>query len=110
MDWQQTTVMAGLSPLFLGLVRTPPAQRDQSAIAAGAGQVLACMRLLDGHLSHSPYVAGDHPTVADIALGCPTYRWYALPVERPRLPNLERWYAMLAARPAFQAHVMLPLT
>jgi glutathione S-transferase len=30
----------------------------------------------------------DHLTVADIPLGCVAYRWYALPIERPELPNL----------------------
>ena len=34
MDWQQTTPMPGMSPLFLGLIRTPPEKRDMAAIQA----------------------------------------------------------------------------
>jgi glutathione S-transferase len=31
--------------------------------------------------------------------------------ERPALPNFERWYAAIAARPAFKNHVAaVPLT
>ena len=52
----------------------------------------------------------EHLTVADIPLGCVAYRWYALPIERPELPNLRAWYQRLTARPAFAQHVMLPLT
>ena len=52
----------------------------------------------------------DHLTVADIPLGCVAYRWYALPIERPELPNLRAWYQRLTKRPAFAQHVMLPLT
>lgn len=110
MDWQQTTVMPGLSPLFLGLIRTPAEQRDVAAIEAGGREVEAAMRILDGLLSRSPAVAGDHLTVADIALGPPVYRWLALPVERPALRHLEDWYRRLTERPAFRTHVMLPLT
>lgn len=110
MDWQQTTVMTGLSPLFLGLVRTPPERRDAAVLARAADDVARAMAMLDAHLAGRDYMLGDQPTVADIALGCPAYRWYALPVAHAQLPNLRRWYERLATRPAFAAHVMLPLT
>jgi len=34
----------------------------------------------------------------------------ALPIERPALPNLQRWFDSLATRPAYRRVVMLPLT
>jgi glutathione S-transferase len=33
-----------------------------------------------------------------------------LPMERPKLPNLEAWFERLCARPAFQKNVDIPLT
>jgi glutathione S-transferase len=110
MDWQQTTIMPGLGPLFLGLVRTAPEKRDSVAIQAGAERVEAALRLLDNHLAGRSYTIGDHLSVADIPLGCVVYRWYALEIEHPKLPNLRAWYERLAVRHGFLTHVMLPLT
>ncbi len=110
MDWQQTTQMTGLSPLFINLIRTPAAARDAAAIATGAVNAEAAMRLLDAHLAGKTFVVGDRLTVADIPVGCAVRRWYGLPIERPDLVNLRAWYERLGARPAFARHVMLPLT
>jgi glutathione S-transferase len=110
MDWQQSAIMPGLSPLFLGLVRTAPEKRDMGAIRAGAAAVEAALRLLDGHLDGRTFMTADHMTMADIPLGCVAHRWYALPLERPDLPHLRAWYGRLTDRPGFADHVMLPLT
>jgi glutathione S-transferase len=109
MDWQQTS-FPGFGPLFLGLIRTPPEKRDMAAIRAGQESTEGALRLLDKYLANRAWMIADHPTVADIPLGCVAYRWYALPIERPELPNLRAWYQRLTARPAFAQHVMLPLT
>jgi len=109
MDWQQTS-FPGFGPLFLGLIRTPPGKRDMAVIRAGQESTEGALRLLDKYLANRPWMIADHLTVADIPLGCVAYRWYALPIERPELPNLRAWYQRLTARPAFAQHVMLPLT
>ena len=111
MDWQQNTLMpAGLSPLFLGLIRTPPDKRDAGALRKAAEVTESALRTLDAHLAKQAYVLGDSLTVADIPVGVATYRWYALPVEHAELPHLRAWYDRLKQRPAFAEHVMLPLT
>ena len=110
MDWQQNTVMPGLGPVFLGLIRTAADKRDMAAINSGVESAAATFRILDAHLAGRTYMIADHLTIADIPLGCATYRWYALPIERPDLPNLRRWYEHLTQRPGFAEHVMLPLT
>jgi glutathione S-transferase len=48
--------------------------------------------------------------MGDIALGCGIWRWMALPIERQPLPNVQRWFDVLARRPAYKDTVMLPLT
>ena len=110
MDWQQNALMPGMSPLFLGLIRTPPEKRDMVAIRSGGESVEAALRILDAHLAGRSYVADNHLTVADIPLGCVVYRWYGLPIAHAELPHLRAWYQRLVARPSFAQHVMLPLT
>jgi glutathione S-transferase len=110
MDWQQTTLMTGLSPLFITLIRTPAAERDPKVIETGIANAETTFRMLDHHLAGRQHMVGDDFTVADIPAGAAAYRWYALPITRPDLPNLRGWYERLTRRPAYQQHVMLPLT
>jgi glutathione S-transferase len=110
MDWQQTTLNPGMTPVFWGLVRTPPEQRDQAAIAKGIEQTAAAFAILDKALSGRAYITGDTFTVGDIPVGCGTHRWLNLPIARAKLPNVERWYASLMTRPAARKVLITPLT
>ncbi len=110
MEWQMTTIQPQMHPVFWGLVRTPPDERDTAAIAAAAAQLGDTMGILDRHLAGRDYMLGDALTMADIPLGASTNRWYALDIERPDRPNLRAWYERLRARDAFERHVMIPLT
>jgi len=40
-------------------------------------------------------------------VGALMYRYFTLEIERPALPNVEAWYKRLAARQAYQDHVMV---
>jgi glutathione S-transferase len=110
MDWQQTTVQPGLSPLFLGLIRTPEAQRDQALLQAAAARLHEAMTLLDAHLQDRAFVAGDELSMGDIPLGAAVNRYLHLPIERPALPALQAWHERLTARACFRTHVMIPLS
>jgi len=55
-------------------------------------------------------VTGDSLTMGDIPVGASCYRYYGLPIARPRLPNVEEWCERLKERPAYREHVMLPIT
>lgn len=109
MDWQLCHVLPGMVTMFVGLVRTPPAERDTKAIEGARQRTEESWRLLDAHLAGRPYVGGDAFTMADIPLGAFAYRWLGLPIERPALPGLQAWHERLIARPAYRQHVMLPL-
>jgi glutathione S-transferase len=110
-DWQLSVVSPAITPAFLGLIRTAPEQRDQTAIAASQAKTIDAMAMLDARLGTSRHVAGDAFTMADIPLGIMTYRYWQLVPQRPAQANLSRWYAEIAARPAFAAHVSsIPLT
>ncbi|MGA3124517.1 MAG: glutathione S-transferase family protein [Polyangiaceae bacterium] len=108
-DWQQTTLWPPVRSLVVQLVRTPEKDRDPKAIALASEQVVAALRLLDAHLSKSAFVAGDSFGFGDIPLGIAVQRWVHLPVLRPTLPHVERWYGSFQSRPPFKKWVAHPL-
>ena len=110
MDWQLSVIGPAIMPIFVGLIRTPPEKRDQAAIAAARDKSAAALKMLDGFLGRSDYVAGSSFTVGDIPVGITTYRWYTFEIEREDFPNLKRWYERLSARPGFKKHVMIGLS
>jgi len=65
---------------------------------------------LDAHLKNRAYVVGDALSMGDIPLGCAIWRWMGLPLDRPELPHVQRWFESLGARAAYKKVVMLPLT
>ena len=110
MDWSHTTYFPALRALFLGLIRTPPEQRDARAIEESRIKTAEALVIVDAHLQSRPFLAGSEFTVGDIPLGCGVWRWMALPIERPALPNLQRWFEALRARPTYRSTVMMPLS
>lgn len=110
MDWQVSTFWPAMRNLFMGLIRTPEAERDPRAIEASRTKTAEVLGIVDAHLQSRPFLAGYALTMGDIPLGCSVWRWMALPIERPPLPNVQRWFDALAARPAYRKTVMLPLT
>jgi glutathione S-transferase len=110
MDWQLSVVAGPHTVLYVGLVRTPEAERDTSRIERARRQQAAAFAILDQRLQARSHVAGEDLTVADIALGPFVYRWFTLPIERPELPRLAAWYERLAERPGYRRHVMVELT
>lgn len=110
MEWQNTTLWPALRPVFWNLIRTPVAQRDPDEMEASRLKTAKVLGILDAHLATRAFVAGDTFTMGDIPVGCGVWRWMALPIERPPLPNLQRWFDALAQRPAFAKVVMTPLT
>lgn len=105
MDWQLSVLGPAISPVFWGLVRTPPEKRDHAAIDAGKAKTTEAMRILDAQLGRTRFVAGDGFSMGDIPVGVMTFRYMRLVPEKPALPNLERWYAALETREAFRTHV-----
>lgn len=110
MDWQNAVFWPAIRNLFWNLVRTPADQRDEKAMEASHRQTAEVLAYLDTHLKHRNYVAGDNFTMGDIPVGAAVWRWMGLSIERPVLPNLQRWYDGLRERPAYRNTVMLPLT
>jgi glutathione S-transferase len=110
MDWQQTTLHPEATPLFWGLIRTPPDQRDPVKLEAARQGCAACWTIVDDHLRSHPFMAGADFSMADIPLGAAVFRWFAFDIERPPLPRLEAWYKRLCEREGYRTHIMQPMT
>jgi len=110
MDWQLSVLGPAIHAAFWGLIRTPPEKRDQNAIDASKAKTTAAIKILDGQLAKTAYVAGDKFSMGDIPVGGFSYRFRELVPERPAFPHFERWYALISARKAFRDHILsMPL-
>ena len=101
MDFLLAGVNPGYLAAFKGAKLVPeeqtPEYREQTKDLA------AQMAIADGHLAGKDYLALGRFTIADIAFGPIMKRCLDFKIERKVMPNLERWMAAIAARPAFKA-------
>ena len=111
MDWQLTVMGPSLTPVFWGLIRTPPEKRDANAIAAAKEKSMAAAKLMDAQLGKTQFLAGNDFSYGDIPVGIMIYRYMQLIPERTATPNLDRWYAAISGRAAFKEQIaVVPLT
>jgi len=82
-------------------------EKIQPAIDRYHGEVRRLFGVLDVQLDDREYLAGDY-SIADIAnwAWVRTHKWSGVALDG--LPNLERWVAQLAARPACQRGIDVP--
>ena len=89
----------------LELTQRAEAQQNAEWIARQRGKVAAGLKAMSGGLGETPFCAGNHYTLADVAVGCaigwvgfrfPDIDW------RGDHPNLARLYDKLSERPSFR--------
>jgi glutathione S-transferase len=109
MDWSQTSMQPDfLNGVFWGFYRTPDEKRNWPAIRTSLARCATHFGKLDSLLAGRAFLLGDALSLADITAGTSLYRYFGLEIERPSLPNVERWYHTLQQREAFRTHVMIP--
>lgn len=109
MDWQLGHVTAPMVTIFFTHIRIPEPDRDWKAEAKAREDAGRLWKIVDATVAGSRFLCGDQVTLADVALGCWVHRWFQLPIERPDLAHLARYYETLKTRPGFVRHVALPL-
>jgi len=86
----------------------PSEQQNAAWVERHMGKVEAGLRAMSNGLGETPFCAGNHFTLADIAVGC-ALGWLAFRFPeidwRGEYPNLARLYDKLAERPSFQETV-----
>jgi glutathione S-transferase len=95
--------------LFWGWIRTSAPDRDVADLDKNRLIVQKMLAMLDDQLSQSPWVAGEHFTIADIPLALLVHRWIHLPTERENFLNLSRWFKQVCQRPGFIRYGSAPL-
>jgi glutathione S-transferase len=110
MDWYHTTLWPNMGPVFWNLVRTPAEKRNTQLVEENTKKLAANFAIVDAALKGRDYLAGSAFSMGDIPMGIAAYRWFELPLERPSLPNFERWYRRICDRPGYRQHCMLELT
>jgi glutathione S-transferase len=111
LDWTLSTLQPVDRPVFWALVRTPVEERDMVAIQKDADAEAVQWRIVDSYLAERHFITGGEFTLADIALGAYARRWLGVEgITKPKLSNLERWFAALGSRPGFVQHIAPPMS
>lgn len=105
MDWANYETSISLRGAFLAGVLKEPQWHNEWFIARGRELITREIGQLDEHLSKvSPYMTGEHLTVADIPIGMVVNRWFHLDFDRPDYPHVAAYYDRLTTHPAYRAH------
>jgi glutathione S-transferase len=99
MDW----LLASLNTPYVAVfkdAKKPPAERSGD-FATQSADLVAQLKILDGHIAGKSWFALDRLTLADIALGPIVARCLDFPIERPAFAELTRWMTGIQSRPAF---------
>jgi|TARA_Y100000310_G_scaffold344554_1_gene457936 glutathione S-transferase len=108
MDWSQAQFDRAFMGLFWGYYRTPQEQRNEAQVQGWVDQCQALTGIMNGRLGEHHYLGADDLTLADIPAGSLMYRYVHLDVTRDLPEHVAAWYERLAARDAFQDHIMRP--
>ncbi|MCF6103297.1 glutathione S-transferase family protein [Mesorhizobium muleiense] len=103
MDFLLAAVNPGYMAAFKGAKLTPEEQTAE--YKEQVKDLVAQLKIIDGHLAGKEFLALGKLTIADIACAPILKRCIDFKIDRPSLPNLERWVAAIAARPAFKAAI-----
>jgi glutathione S-transferase len=111
MDWQLAHLGAAVTPLFMGYVRTQPDKRNPTALEAARKAAIPTWEIVENWLAHqgTTYLAGNDFTIGDIPVAIFARRWFAFPIERPKMPRLEAWFDKVKARPGYVTHIAPPM-
>ena len=83
-------------------------EKLQPVIDRYQGETRRLFGVLEGQLAQHEYLAGDY-SIADIAHWCWVRSYYWSGVDIEPFPNLKRWVDAIAARPAAQRGITVPV-
>ncbi|HYF06185.1 MAG TPA: glutathione S-transferase family protein [Acetobacteraceae bacterium] len=110
MDWALGHLTGPMVTIFFTHVRLKEHERDWAAEAKARAEAGRLWSIVDRAAGGKRFLCGEAPTLADVALGPWVHRWFALPIERPELPNLARLYEGMTSRPGYAQHVAVALS
>ena len=98
LDWNQcqlspAVVDVVLNQVFLG------ENGDTEAIKRGKKRLTELTPILEAHLAERPYLAGNHPTIADLSIASNIFH-LSLAGAQPATVSIAAWYARVARNSA----------
>jgi glutathione S-transferase len=99
MDWQLGALNTPYVAVFKD-ARKPSAERSAD-FAAQSADLVAQLKILDGHIGGKSWFALDRLTIADICLAPIVKRCLEFPIEKPAFAELARWQKSIDARQTF---------
>lgn len=106
MEFQATDLQLNMTPIFWGLVRNPPEDRDQDLIDKNIVLLNKKFEIFDNFLSDREFILNNNFGMSDIIMSVATYRYNSLPIERPNLVNLQNWYKKISSRNCFKKNIL----
>ena len=106
MEFQATDLQLNMTPIFWGLVRNPPEDRDQDLIDKNIILLNKKFEIFDNFLSDREFILNNNFGMSDIIMGVASYRYNCLPIERPNLVNLQNWYKKISSRNCFKKNIL----
>ena len=106
MEFQTTDLQLNMTPIFWGLVRNPPEDRDQELIDKNIILLNEKFEIFDKFLKGHEYILNNKFGMSDIIMGAASYRYLSLPIERPNLLNLKSWYDKISNRDCFKKNIL----
>ncbi|AOA59121.1 glutathione S-transferase family protein [Acinetobacter larvae] len=101
-DWQAIELNNSWSYAVMHLVRHSPLHQDLELVAKSIQAWSNSMAILEAQLEKTQaYVVGDCFSLADIVIGLSVQRWMLTPFEKPELPYIADYYALLSQRAAY---------
>ncbi len=108
MDWELATLQPDFMGLFWGFYRKPENKRDTDQIEHSKSRCEQHFAMLDNHLKHNGYLAGEAFSMGDIPAATSLYRYFEMGIAVKKPANLMAWYQRLSEREAFQQTIMTP--
>ena len=98
-------LLAAVNPGYLAAFKSAKLKPEEQTAETReqVKDLVAQLKILDGYLAGKDFLALGKFTIADIACAPVLKRCIDFKIDRPSMPDLERWVAAIAARPAFKA-------
>jgi glutathione S-transferase len=107
LDWKIAHVSPAIRPLFFRHFLKMGEFTDRE-VEEGETECAKLFTILNDQLAKTgAYAAGPGITIADSSLGMAVHRWLNLPVKRPALPHIERYYAALSKLPSYEKTIRI---
>ncbi len=100
LDWTQCRFSSAVVDIVLNKVFLGD-KGDAQAIERGQQQMIELTQILDDQLSSQPYLCGQQPTIADLALASNVFH-LGLAQARPDTKNINDWFGRISELKGFQ--------